>query len=96
MAMCVAMPMTPMTSVVSIVLRMMSMSESLYYSIETTVWSSFIFDYSNCAISLLEGIRSLNVVAVSVFMLFFNVACVGIMYLIFEIVLCWPLENYST
>lgn len=88
----VPMPMTPIASMVSVVLWMMCMSESLDYSIETTVWSSFILDYSNGAISLFKGVWSLNVMSISMFTLFFYITSVRIMYFIFKIVFYWSLK----
>lgn len=89
----IAVSVTAVSSVVSVMLRMMGMSESLHYSIETAVRSSLVFDYSDCAISLLEGIRSLNVVPVPVLVLFFDITSVRVVDFVFEFVLCWSLKK---
>lgn len=85
MTVSVTMSMTTMT-VLSVMLGVMSMSESLNNSIKTAMGPSFIFDYSDCAICLLERVRSFHVLSISVFVLFFLIAGVRVVDSIFKIV----------
>lgn len=95
MTLSVAMSMTTMATMLSVMLWVMGMSESLNHSIEAAVRSCFVFDYSDCPIGLLEGVGSLHVVTVSVFMLLFDIAGVRVVHWISEIVFCWTLNEHS-
>lgn len=86
-------PIPFMVPMVSIMLRMMGMSDSFDHSVETAVGSCDIFDHSGSAVCFFERIRPPHMMPVSVFVLLLYVAGMGVVDRIFEFIFDWPLEE---
>lgn len=82
---------TPVATV-SVVFRVVSVSQPLHDGVETGVGSGDVLHDPHCTVSLLEGVRSFDVVAVPVFVLLLLVAGVWVVDRVFKVVACWTLK----
>lgn len=67
--------------------RMMSMSDSMYYSFESYMWCWRIFNNSVGTISFFQRVSPMNIITMTRLILRFVVVRVGIMYTVFEFIL---------
>lgn len=82
--------MVPMS--MTVVLRMVGMSNSFHHSIEACVGTRDVIDHTNSAVGLLERVRSFHVVTISIFVLFLLVAGMGIVDRVVKMIVSWPLK----
>uniref|UniRef100_A0A182UKB2 Cuticle protein 19 n=1 Tax=Anopheles melas TaxID=34690 RepID=A0A182UKB2_9DIPT len=74
------------SSVMSVHLRMMSMTHSLHMSLEAVVLVGRVLNYSLSSVSLVQGVRSLDDISVPMFPLALVISGVGILYTVLELV----------
>ncbi|KAJ8914942.1 hypothetical protein NQ315_002465 [Exocentrus adspersus] len=78
------------TFTVTFVTRMFSMSVPLYNSFESFVRVRSVFHNTVCAIRFLQGVSTVYMMPVPVFMLLFFVMCVRIVYTVLKLVMSLP------
>lgn len=72
------------------------MTDLLDYCVEAVYWISRVLDHSNCAVGLVQAVRTLDNVTVALLVLLLNVTGVGVVNSIVEGVLWISLRKNNS